>query len=80
MAEQYPVEQRERAVKMLFAAVPVGDGSSGVWSERGLNGPHRVCTLADGGGDPFDRGQPDVSGGEDGGHAGFKRQRCAPER
>ena len=80
MAEQYPVEQRERAVKMLVVALRVGDRSSGVWSERGVDGPHRACALSDGRGHAFHRAQADVSGGEYGGHAGFKRQRRAPER
>jgi hypothetical protein len=57
-----------------------GNGRLGGWSERGVDGPHRACALSDGRGHTFHRRQADVPGGEYGGHAGLKRQRCAPQR
>ena len=41
---------------------------------------NRGGAFAGGGGDPFDRPVPDVSGGEDPGHAGFQQQRGAVQR
>jgi hypothetical protein len=64
---------------MRAAGERAGDGSSGSRSERGVDAARRACTLADGGGHAFQRGQPDVPGGEYGGHAGFNGSVGAPE-
>ena len=69
-------------MRALFSATTVSVPvlGVGVWSERGVHGAYRGGALSDGRRHAFHRGQADVSGGEHGGHAGLKRQRCAPQR
>jgi hypothetical protein len=50
-------------------------GPSAVWMDRTAFAPSPTAEAT-----RFTEGQADVSGGEYGRHAGFKRQRCAPQR
>ncbi|MCW2623740.1 MAG: hypothetical protein JWR48_462 [Mycobacterium sp.] len=70
---------RARTIGVRAAPVPVMAvqvcGPSAVWMDRTALAPSPTAEAT-----RFTEGQADVFGGEYGGHAGFIRQGCAPDR